>query len=114
VATWYSAHTEFWWTKSSLRLRLQSVANSGVVKAVGSLPNLGIHRERIPTMESVLDDCFVVFLRHDRSQSFRPDHAERPLASCSTYEEARRIQRQLQQTYRDCVIRYVGETGGGD
>jgi hypothetical protein len=65
-------------------------------------------------MESILDDRFVVFLRQDRSHSSRPDHAERPLASCSSYQEARRIQRQLQHTYRDCVIRYVGLTGGGD
>ena len=65
-------------------------------------------------MESVLDDRFVVFLRHDRSQSSRPDHAERPLIACSSYQEARRIQRRLQHTYRDCVIRYVGLTGGGD
>ena len=65
-------------------------------------------------MDSVPDDRFVVFLRHDRSHSDRPDHAERPLAACSSYEEARRIQRHLQNTYRDCVIRYVGSTGGGD
>jgi hypothetical protein len=65
-------------------------------------------------MEPVLDDRFVVFLRHDRSHSNRPDHAERPLITCSSYGEARRIQRQLQHTYRDCVIRYVGLAGGGD
>ncbi|HLJ93326.1 MAG TPA: hypothetical protein VKU02_09065 [Gemmataceae bacterium] len=65
-------------------------------------------------MESVLDDRFVVFLRHDRSHSARPDHSERPIMSCRSYEEARRIQRQLQHTYRDCVIRFVGSAGGGD
>jgi hypothetical protein len=65
-------------------------------------------------MEPVPDDRFVVFLRHDLSQSDRPDHAERPLIACSSYQEARRIQRQLQHTSRDCVIRYVGLTGGGD
>jgi hypothetical protein len=65
-------------------------------------------------MELVHDNHFVVFLRQDRSQSNRPDHAERPLIACSSYEEARRIRRQLQHTDRDCVIRYVGLTGGGD
>ena len=65
-------------------------------------------------MESVPDDRFVVFLRHDPSASDRPDHAERPLVICSSYQEARRIQREMHHSYRDCVIRYVGLTGGGD
>jgi hypothetical protein len=65
-------------------------------------------------MESVLDDRFIVYLRHDRSHSNRPDHSERPFATCATYGEARRIQRQLQDTSRDSVIRYVGPAGGGD
>jgi hypothetical protein len=65
-------------------------------------------------MEPVLDDRFVVFLRHEGSRSKRPDHAERALATCFSYEEARRIQRQLQDTARECVIRYVGPAGGGD
>ena len=65
-------------------------------------------------MDPMLDDHFIVFLRHDRSHSSRPDHAEQPLIICSSYQEARRIQRQLQHSYRDCVIRYVGRTGGGD
>jgi hypothetical protein len=65
-------------------------------------------------MEPHLDDRFVVFLRDDLSQSSRPDHGEQPLISCSSYREARHIQRQLQHKYRDCVIRYVGLTGGGD
>ena len=65
-------------------------------------------------MEPVPDTQFVVFLRQNRSQSNRPDHAERPLVACGSYQEARRVQRQLQSTYRDCVIRYVGLTGGGD
>jgi hypothetical protein len=56
----------------------------------------------------------VVFVRHDPSRSDRPDHSERPLVACSSYQEARRIQREMMHTYRDCVIRYVGATGGGD
>ena len=65
-------------------------------------------------MEPVHDDRFVVFLRHDRSHSNRPDAAERPLVICSSYQQARRIQRQLHETARACVIRYIGPTGGGD
>ena len=65
-------------------------------------------------MESTHDDCFMVFVRQDSPHSRRPDHAERALASCSSYEEARQIQRQLQQSSRNCIIRYVGPAGGGD
>jgi hypothetical protein len=70
--------------------------------------------ERAPAMESISDDRYVVYVRHDRSQSCRPDHAERPLIACSTYEQARQIQRHLHQTSRASVIRFVGQTGGGD
>jgi hypothetical protein len=65
-------------------------------------------------MDAVLDDRFVVFLRQDRQHSLRPDHSERPLVICSSYEQARRIQRHLRQTARESVIRYFGEAGGGD
>lgn len=64
-------------------------------------------------MESSQDDRFVVFVRH-HGQSYSPDRAERPLATCSTYAEARRIRREFHYTARECVIRYVGPAGGGD
>jgi len=70
--------------------------------------------ERGMSVESIQDDCFIVFLRHDRASSNRPDCSERPLTKCSSYEEARRIQRELHHTSRICVIRYVGPAGGGD
>ncbi len=94
---------------------LQSAcAKTVVVELILSCPFWESTAKGAPAMESVLDDRFVVFLRHDRSGSSRPDYAERPLIACSSYEQARRIQRRLQHTYRDCVIRYVGLTGGGD
>jgi hypothetical protein len=65
-------------------------------------------------MDSVPDDRFVVFLRHDPTQSNRPDYAERAYIACDSYEEARRVQRQLHDTSQDSVIRYLGLTGGGD
>jgi hypothetical protein len=65
-------------------------------------------------MESAHEDRYVVFLRHDRAHSSRPDCSERLLTTCSTYEEARRIQRQMQESSRPCVIRFVGPAGGGD
>jgi hypothetical protein len=65
-------------------------------------------------MEPVHDDCFVVYLRHDLASSSPPENGERPFKICSSYGEARRIQRELHQAARDCVIRYVGTAGGGD
>jgi hypothetical protein len=65
-------------------------------------------------MEHVYEDLFAVFLRRDGSCGQRPDLTERPLATCSSYAEARRIQSALRQAARDCIIRYVGPAGGGD
>jgi hypothetical protein len=65
-------------------------------------------------MDTMHEDCFVVFLRRDRNEAERSVCDEEPLADCPTYEEAR----QIKQAYRDsgceCVIRYVGPGGGGD
>jgi hypothetical protein len=65
-------------------------------------------------MDTVHDDRFMVFLRADRSHTQPPDTAERPLHTCATYEEARRIQRAYHNTSVECVIRYLGPAGGGD
>jgi hypothetical protein len=65
-------------------------------------------------MESSQDDRFIVFLRQPRGASYQPDLAEQPLASCSSYAEARRILKEFHYTARECVIRYVGPAGGGD
>jgi hypothetical protein len=43
-----------------------------------------------------------------------PEGIEVPISTCSTYGEARRLQRLLQPGVRDCVIRYLGNSGGGD
>jgi hypothetical protein len=65
-------------------------------------------------METIHDDRFMVFLRHDLSHAGRPDYAERPVVTCSTYEEACQIRRRLLERKRDCIIRFVGPAGGGD
>jgi hypothetical protein len=65
-------------------------------------------------MEVVHDDQYVVFVRHDLCHGTRPDYSERPLFRCSSYAEARRFLRQLQKTRCECVIRHIGQTGGGD
>jgi hypothetical protein len=67
-------------------------------------------------MESVHDDRYLVFLRYDSDQAkSMTDTVERPLASCASYGEARRIREALHGSgVGECVIRYVGPTGGGD
>jgi hypothetical protein len=60
------------------------------------------------------DDLFVVYLRTPWNPELPPEIAERPLVTCYTYGEARRIQRLFQHTSHECVIRYLGNSGGGD
>ncbi|HYT92890.1 MAG TPA: hypothetical protein VEL76_29505 [Gemmataceae bacterium] len=65
-------------------------------------------------MDTAYDDRFVVFaLRH------RPDDTphrviEREVVTCPSYEEAQQVRRAYQAAGCDCVIRYMGEAGGGD
>jgi hypothetical protein len=65
-------------------------------------------------MDSARDDDFVVFIRSDRGDNAAPDTVEWPLASCASYEEARRLRDSVSNHTGDCVIRFLGETGGGD
>lgn len=65
-------------------------------------------------MASECDDLFVVYLRSTPNIEQSPEVLERPLATCYSYSEARRIQRLLQTTPHDCVIRFTGNSGGGD
>jgi hypothetical protein len=60
------------------------------------------------------DDQFVVFVRADRNHIEEPEAVEQPLVACSSYAEARRVQRQFHGTANECVIRYTGDSGGGD
>jgi hypothetical protein len=65
-------------------------------------------------MEQFQDDRFAVFARRECGHGERPDATERPLVTCATYGEARRIQREILRSSRICIIRYVGPAGGGD
>jgi hypothetical protein len=65
-------------------------------------------------MDLVHDDRFIVFVRHASPNEERPDAAERPLITCATYAEARRVRREIHNSARECVIRYIGPAGGGD
>lgn len=67
-------------------------------------------------MEPVRDDRFMVFIRYDATHVGPfADAVEEPLAACATYGEARRIREALLATAPGgCVIRFMGESGGGD
>jgi hypothetical protein len=60
------------------------------------------------------DDRYVVFVRKDRNLREEPEEVEKLLAVCSSYAEARSVQRRFQGTTSECVIRFVGTAGGGD
>jgi hypothetical protein len=65
-------------------------------------------------MEDSHEDRFVVYVRSQRDRNDPPEESEWPVVSCASYEEACRI-RQLHRLHdRDCVIRFVGLSGGGD
>jgi len=65
-------------------------------------------------MESIYSDCFVVLVRDESVSAWRPQVVERPVATCSSYEEAARVRQEMRDSGRRCVIRSVGQTGGGD
>jgi hypothetical protein len=66
-------------------------------------------------MDMVHENDFVVFIRADRPHQWEPQRVERPVATCNTYEEARRIQQACRHSLnQECVIRYNGIAGGGD
>lgn len=62
-------------------------------------------------MDSIHEDRYVLFVRSSRGGH---ETEEQPLASCPTYAEARVLLRRLGREPGDCVIRFVGPSGGGD
>jgi len=65
-------------------------------------------------VDTAQEDGFVVFVRMERSPIGSPESAEQELYHCSTYAEARLLRRKHQGAARECIVRYVGSTGGGD
>jgi hypothetical protein len=65
-------------------------------------------------MDSASTDTYQVYLREHRRTGDLHEVVEQPLADCVTYDEARRIQQQALRAAQDCIIRYMGPTGGGD
>jgi hypothetical protein len=59
-------------------------------------------------MADVMQDCFVVVVRDEF------DAIERVVATCPSHEEAAEVRQQLRRPGMSCVIRCVGQTGGGD
>jgi len=70
--------------------------------------------EEDPSMDTLQEDSFVVYLRPERGNPEEPQDAERPLATCASYAEARQVQREMHGIAQECVIRYHGTAGGGD
>jgi hypothetical protein len=65
-------------------------------------------------METVLENCFVVYKRAQPHPWLAPEMVEEPLAVCGTYAEARQILDDLHRANMDGVIRFQGATGAGD
>ncbi len=67
-------------------------------------------------MDRVHEDGFVVYLQPDLPAGGFTGTGEETLASCPSYAEAQRVRRTLQRLTPGgkCVIRFVGDTGGGD
>ena len=64
-------------------------------------------------MQREQEDRFVVFVRAERDPE-RPDANERAFTYCTTYADAQRIRKGLHLIGRDSVVRFEGQTGGGD
>jgi hypothetical protein len=65
-------------------------------------------------MEEMHDDRFIVYVRGRRDPHDPPEDVEWPVITCYSYEEACKIRDAHRLHSRDCVIRFVGSSGGGD
>ena len=61
------------------------------------------------------DEMYAVVMQSARNQGWDAlGDCERTVTVCATYGEARRIKQHLAHGPDICIIRYLGETGGGD
>jgi hypothetical protein len=65
-------------------------------------------------MENAHDDQYVVFVRWPRGYQDPPEDSEHAVITCDSYEEACRVRQKQRARARDCVIRFLGDVGGGD
>jgi hypothetical protein len=81
---------------------------------IGSFAPPQVRCREGPVMESTREDDFVVFVRMDRTYDGVPATFEHVVGSCATHAEARRVRRDFHRASCECVIRFMGEVGGGD
>ncbi len=60
------------------------------------------------------DELFGVFRRVSYDLKDAPETCEEPVVTCTSYGEAQRIKRLLFNNAPNCVIRFLGDAGGGD
>ncbi len=65
-------------------------------------------------MDYIHETSYVVYVRLDKRHTAPPGALEQPVRTCSSYAEAREVQRLYRRASRECVIRFEGITGGGD
>lgn len=65
-------------------------------------------------MENLHDTNYIVYVRQDSQHARHLGSGERPLKVCSSYAEARELQRQYLRAHQQVIIRYEGVSGGGD
>ena len=63
-------------------------------------------------MCQISEDGFVVYIRDEKKTMAFP--RERKLVTCGSYEEALMVRRENETPDRHCIIRFEGESGGGD
>lgn len=65
-------------------------------------------------MDTMHDDGFEVYVRLDPTHPYPFENAEQPVFHCGSYAEARRLRAQYRNSPHEYIIRYLGNTGGGD
>ena len=65
-------------------------------------------------MDLGIQDGFHVYARTLPTATKPPEDVEKPLGCYPSYEEAHAVCRDLRRQGRDCVVRFLGEAGGGD
>jgi hypothetical protein len=65
-------------------------------------------------MEELLQECYVVFVRAGTWPAQSAEAVEYPLEPCFSYQDAARIKQNLRGSGKSCIIRSIGQSGGGD
>ena len=64
-------------------------------------------------MDQDRENFCTLYVRRDASHSWSPEQIEKPFGF-ATYADAHRAQLAFRQKHRESVIRFHGDTGGGD